>query len=254
MERKYKKLLLVLLPVIAVILVLQTASAVYLDVNRDIWEAADKEEQNMEQIRQVPETKDALLSYVQEEIQKLETAGTLTNDALTELFTECDAEDYIHITKEGQSYITAKDGGEIMVSELSSAYVHRLTQKAFEQMIEIAETYVEHRKEATTILRSMIPPPITSTAQASCSWCSTAFPMTLPAMLETAIQQNMILALLSPTIPTAVSSVLTAIWPTISAAMPLTIILHSTPMRTAPMFSPATSCSSVPTTETKATL
>lgn len=147
MERKYKKLLLVLLPVIAVILVLQTASAVYLDLNSELWQAAGKEEENMEQVRQVPETKDALVSYVQAEIQKLETAGTLTNDALTELFTECDAEGYIHITKEGKSYITAKDGGEIMVSELSSAYVHRLTQKAFQQIIEIAETYVEKRKD-----------------------------------------------------------------------------------------------------------
>ena len=147
MERKHIKLLLVLLPVIAVILVFQVSSAVYLDLNKDLWQEKPKEEQKMEEERVVPETKDALIAYVKAEIQKLEAAGALTNDALTELFSECDAKGYIHLNKEGKSFITAKDGGEIMVSELSSAYVHRMTQKAFAQVIELSETYVEHRKD-----------------------------------------------------------------------------------------------------------
>lgn len=147
MNKKYTKLLTVLLSVVAVILVFQVSSTVYLDLNSDLLGGAGKEEQKMEENRVVPETKDALIAYVKAEIQKLETAGALTNDALTELFSECDAKGYIHLTKEGKSFITAKDGGEIMVSELSANYVHRVTQKVFEQMIELSETYVEQRKE-----------------------------------------------------------------------------------------------------------
>ena len=97
--------------------------------------------------RNVPKTVDALQTYVKAEIQKLQAAGGATNDALTDLFMECDAKGYVHLTTEGVPYITAQDGGQIMLSTVAPNYVSRVTQKTFDQLIEIAETYVAHAKD-----------------------------------------------------------------------------------------------------------
>lgn len=140
-----KTAIIVLLAVTAVLMVALTVFAVTGSAAQSGQSAESaKEDEPMLDNLVLPETKAELLSFVQGKIQAMENAGKLTNDAMTELFSACDAEGYIHITNEGQSYITAKDGGQIMVSELSSTYVHRLTEKAFKQMIEIAETYVSN--------------------------------------------------------------------------------------------------------------
>lgn len=145
MKAKYRKMLLILLPVIAVILVLQCASAILVNVK---WgdasmEAGQEGEQTME--RNVPEKTDALITYVKAEIEKIRSAGG-SNDQLTDLFMECDAAGYVHLTTEGAPFITAKDGGEIMISQLTDNYESRITKKAFDQLIEISETYVAQAK------------------------------------------------------------------------------------------------------------
>ena len=97
--------------------------------------------------RNLPKTADALQNYVRSEIQKLQAAGGASNDALTDLFMECDAKGYVHLTTEGVPYITAQDGGQIMISTVAPNYVSRVTQKTFDQLIEISETYVAHAKD-----------------------------------------------------------------------------------------------------------
>ena len=147
MKAKYRKMLLILLPVIAVILVLQAASVVLVNVK---WGSATLEEgqggeQTME--RKLPKTAEALQTYVKAEIDKMKAAGSLSNDGLTDLFMECDAKGYVHLTKEGVPFITAQDGGQIMISQLTDGYVSRITQKAFQQVMELADTYVAHAKD-----------------------------------------------------------------------------------------------------------
>ena len=137
---------MILLPVIAVILVFQCASAILVNVkwgNATVTEAQEGE-QKME--RNVPKTKTELESYLKSEIEAMTAQGAAGNDALTDLFMECDAAGYVHLTTEGVPYITAKDGGQIMLSSVAPNYESRITQKAFDQIIELSETYVAQAK------------------------------------------------------------------------------------------------------------
>lgn len=146
MKQKYRKWLMILLPLIALILVLQCASAILVNVKWGNASVADGQEGEQKVERNVPKTKDALENYLKSEIQTMTAQGAAGNDALTDLFMECDADGFVHLTKEGAPYITAKDGGQIMLSSVAPNYESRITKKAFDQIIELSETYVAQAK------------------------------------------------------------------------------------------------------------
>lgn len=69
----------------------------------------------------------------------------VSNDDLTRLFAYCDAEGYIHFTIEGEAYITAKDQKRIYLSQVAPDYSSRTTQRTFQQMMDLSETYVKNK-------------------------------------------------------------------------------------------------------------
>lgn len=87
-------------------------------------------------------------AYLQEELAALGSVDCAErNDRMTQLFSACDAQGYVHLTKDGSPYITACSGEQLLLSEVAPDYVSRVPKKAFEQMIELSETYVENREK-----------------------------------------------------------------------------------------------------------
>ncbi len=137
---KHRKTLLIVLPVVAGILIATLTLNVVISFNQPKGNSSGGKQ--MLVIKNLPGDKEGLKARVLKEISTLKSEGREDNDSLTELFTACDASGYIHTTQEGTPYITAKDGGQIMLSELSSTYVHRMTAKTFSQILEVGDTYV----------------------------------------------------------------------------------------------------------------
>lgn len=95
----------------------------------------------------IPASVKDMIPYLKSLIQEAEPFGGLTNDELTKLFSSMDAEGYVHLTKKGMPYITAKDGGVIDLTQLTPDYVSRVTDDTFTQMIRLSETYVAQRNQ-----------------------------------------------------------------------------------------------------------
>lgn len=146
MNNKVKARLRVLLSLLAVILLVQVGSIVWAEKNLGDQALSGSEEVSTQ--KEIPESGEKLAAYIKDEIAAAQANGAaLSNDELTELFMACDAEGYVHLTKEGAAYIMAKDGSELMLGDLASDYVSRITSKTLEQLLEIGETYVAHAKD-----------------------------------------------------------------------------------------------------------
>lgn len=146
MTDKKKKILLVLLTVLMIVVIALAVTAVCLDLAREPDGSTASEETPVKTGKNIPESGQELLTYIKSENEKLKAAngGKVDNDALTELFYECDAENTVRLTREGNAYIEAKDGTKINCSDIDAAYVSRVTQKLLAQMVDVGETYKVH--------------------------------------------------------------------------------------------------------------
>lgn len=146
MTDKKRKILLVLLPVFMIAVIALAVTSVCLDLSREPDESFTSEDDPVKTGKNIPGSGQELLSYLKNENEKLKAAngGKIDNDALTELFYECDADNTVRLTRDGDAYIEAEDGSEINCADVDPAYVSRVTQKLLAQMVEIGETYREH--------------------------------------------------------------------------------------------------------------
>lgn len=149
MNKIFRKILLVTLPIIAcalLVLIVHTAVIGHYGAESAIWTDGEdgERDKSTESIKpdDIPKDRAALAAFLKER-----ATGITENDELTELFMQCDRDGYVRLDPDTTlPYILAEDGGKIWLSEISPDYQSRVTAKTYEKMIEIGETYVTNRK------------------------------------------------------------------------------------------------------------